>query len=74
MWDVLIDFDFKVDLKCHEKDYHIQYNIRRCLFFISTFQLAIQHGFGGQYSREKGAWMVESVCNWFQDNGNFLKN
>lgn len=34
----------------------------------TVFQLAIQHGFGGQYSREKGAWMVESVCNWFQDN------
>ncbi|XP_064606664.1 pre-rRNA-processing protein TSR2 homolog [Liolophura sinensis] len=34
----------------------------------TVLELAINHGFGGAHSQEKGDWMVYAVCQWFKEN------
>ncbi|XP_071961307.1 pre-rRNA-processing protein TSR2 homolog [Antedon mediterranea] len=34
----------------------------------TVLQLAVQHGFGGPYGREKAEWFVGAIWQWFQEN------
>jgi hypothetical protein len=36
-----------------------------------VLQIAVEQGFGGEDSAEKAVWMIDTVVNFFRENGYF---